>query len=250
MRKLFLGLVFATLLPCMAQAQPKPQPEPGAALTYSNKIEGLTLPPDAVVNFDESFVRIVADCKGKVRWLVLGSSDKVKYYINPATPNEVIVGIPPTGGTISIFCNAVIGDVQTEFAQTTITIKGATPAPPVTPPVNPPGPPGPPAPPADVALPLHVSIIDDPAVRTPEARAVIEDKALRDKLKAKKAIVRVYSINDTETLRAKGFDRVIGSYKPPILIVTDDKGKALILGTLPASSAELEKALAAYTGGQ
>jgi hypothetical protein len=205
MRQIYGFACVLLLVVAMARADDASQASKAAA---QNEVTGLKLPAPQTVNYDEGFVSLSADCKGTVKWLVLSTSAKVKFKVNPSTPNDIDIAVPPYESTITVFCVGVIEGKMTEFARTDVTIKG-------------PAPPGPgPAPnptPSDVKGPFHLSVIEDPAKRTNEIKAVIESADMRDKLKAKQVTVRIYTATDP-VLAQKKFDAVLQKYGAPVMI--------------------------------
>jgi hypothetical protein len=211
--------------------------QPARDAPPANEVAGLKLPAPQKVNYDEGFVTLKADCKGTVKWLVLSTSAKIKFKVNSGTPNEIDIAVPPYEAAITVFCIGVIDGKQTDFARTDVAVEG-------------PAGPGPtPAPiPPDVKGPFHLSIIEDPLKRTEAIKGIVDNPALFKQLRDKKVTPRVYTVNDP-VLKTKKFDAVLTKYGAPMLILQDDNGKALVIGSLPASSAELLKLVGPYVGG-
>jgi hypothetical protein len=207
-------------------------------ITAPNEVAGLKLPAAQTVNYDEGFISLTADCKGTVKWLVLSTSVKVKFKVNPATPNDIDVAVPPYESGITVFAIGVVEGKQTDFARTDITVKG---------PAGP-GPPPTPIPP-DVKGPFHLSIVEDPTKRTDAIRNVIESNELRTTLKNKQVALRVYTTTDPE-VKEKKFDAVLQRFGAPLMVLQDDNGKGLVIGPLSQDVPSLLKLLVPYIGGQ
>lgn len=217
LRFLSMLILVTSLFTSTAMAQiPKAPP---AVVSASNEVDGLKLPPNQTVPFDEGFVSLHAVTTGTVQWLVLSTNQKVKYKVNPATPNDIDVGISPYPGTITVFAIAVVNGKLTEYARTDITITGA-------------GPPTPPAPVA-FALPLHLSYIVDPTKQTDAIKSILESSSLRTQLANKQVLVRQYNINDP-IVTQKNFTAVLQKYGAPMLILQDNTGRAIVISALPA----------------
>lgn len=209
--------------------KPAPPPKKPAELAGPNEVPGLKLPLPLQVASDEGFVTVVAECTGTVKWLVFSTAPKVKFNISPATPNEITVAVPCSRAIVTIYCIGLIDGKQTDFVFTEITVTGKDPGP---------GPPDTPNPPADIKQPLHLSIVEDPTKRTDSARALLGDTELFKQLADKQVIVRVYTINDP-ILRELQFLPQLEKYGAPLMILSDDTGKALYTGKLPLDKASL-----------
>ncbi len=212
-------------------------------LDSGNEVPGLKLPASQTVEYDEGFTTLKAECAGPVKWLVLSTAPKVKFKISATTPKEIDIGIPPYKCVITVFAVGYVSNKFTGFARTDLTINGPPqPAPPD------PNPDPTPDPKPDVKTPLHLTIIDDPAARTPATAKVINSQDMRNALKAKKILIRVYSKNDPE-IKTKKFETVLQKYGTPMVILQDNTGKGLIIGKLPATSDEVLKLVGPYVGG-
>jgi hypothetical protein len=123
---------------------------------------------------------------------------------------------------------------------------GATPTPSPTP--------GPsPAPtPVPVAQTLWITVIEESAQRTPAQAAVITSKAVADLVKAKSHHWRVADQNAKDESGAVPAD--LAGYiqhaagKLPYIALTDQAGKIIYEGALPATEAELVSLLKKYGG--
>lgn len=236
--------LFVTTISAQAPQQPNTPAAPAAASTQ-NVVAGLTLPASQTVNYDEGFVSLTAECKGTVKWLVLSTTARVKFKVNAETPNYIDVAVPPQEGSIAVFCVGIVDGKLTDIARTDITVRGppdptppvTPPAPPVTPPVTPPA-----------AGPLHLSIIEDPQNRTQAIRGILDNTALVAQLRAKNIIVRTYAMNDP-VLATKNFTAIVQRYGAPTLILQDNTGRALVLGSLPATPAALLQQLTPFVPG-
>ena len=136
----------------------------------SNKVEGLEIPPDTEVSPDEGFVALQATAKGSVKWLVISQS-KVKFLTNDAA-NTIIISVPQNG-SINVFAVALVENKLTDFAKTTITVKGNN----VDPKPNPNIDPKPDPKPSN--LPLHVTFVFDVNENTPDIAALLNSQDLR-----------------------------------------------------------------------
>lgn len=246
MLRFLTALVVATTLLISGAPAQAPDAKTVPAVVKINEVSGLKLPASQTVNFDEGFVSLHADTTGTVKWLVLSTSHKVKYKVNPATPNDIDVAIPPYAGAVTVFAIAAVNGQLTDYARTDITITG----PPEPPPAPGPGPNPPPTPgptPA-VSLPLHLSFIEDPTKRTDAIKSVIESTTLRGQLTAKGIKVRQYTINDP-LIAQKNFTAALQKYGAPLMILQDNTGRALVISALPADQAALLKLISPYVAG-
>lgn len=248
----FIGAASVTAQVPVVPAQPPAAvaKQPAAAAAES----ALELPADQTVEADEGFVTITAKTKAKqVRWLVvaMAGNGKVKYLPVDLT-NSVVVSIPSAPGTvIAVFAVANVDGQLTDFARTTITVKGG----PVTPPgpPNPPGPnpPGPVTPPAPVTGALHVTFVVDLGKTTPATAQILNSASLREKITKGGAYFRLYDAGSPVVSR-KRIDAVykrVGS--PAMLLVQDDSGRVLAAEAVPATEqAILESIERAAAGGK
>jgi hypothetical protein len=222
-----LSAVICVLLLCTA----------ASAQNLPNSVTGLKLPDPQTVSFDDGLISLHADCKGPVKWLVSSTSPKLKYKINPGTPNDIDIGIPPYEGVITVVCIGIVNNALTDYASTDIIVKGP----------NQPGPtpspnPGPTQ--ADVKLPLKLIVVYDPAKTSVEAMHLLDD--LRPKLDPSKIKMTVYNNNDP-ALTQGDFPLVLKNYPLPLLVLKDNTGAALVIGQLPADMPSLLKLIAPYT---
>ena len=203
----------------------------------SNEVAGLKLPAPKTVEYDAQFITVTAETKGAVKWLVLSTSQKLKYKVHKEDGNEVDVGIPPEESVITIFAIALVDGKMTDYARTDITVKG------------PPGPGPAPNPPASVVkLPLHVTIVEDPTKRTPEIRDIIDSAPLRAQLESQKCITRVYSKNDPKLVE-KGIDKLVATMTMPVLIIQDSDGRLLFSDRLPLTQSGVLNVVAKVLAG-
>lgn len=221
---LVLGLVLLFGSVRAAESDPKSAPPPPLPPSAGNVVPGLALPGPQTVNYDDQFITVTATCKGDIQWLVLSTSDTIKYKIAKGQTAEIDVGIPPTECLITLFAVGLVDGKMTPFARTDITVKG-------------PAPPGP-APstlPSNIKLPLHLTIIEDPAKRTDAIKTVIESVQLRQQLQQKNTIMRIY-VNNDPMIAAKKMDTLLTKYSLPLMVLQDSTG-ALVAQpvTLPAT---------------
>ncbi len=235
---LLLGLA----LPSFSQVPTNP-PTTETVGASSNKADGIELPPDQTVKFDEGFVTLQANCKGTVKWLVI-SATKIKYFTLPS--NGIIVSIPPQGGLITVFAVGLVDGKLTDFARTSITVSGGST--PVTPPVGPVTPPGP-NPPAPTAN-MHVTFIVDLNNTTPAMGQIINSQKIREAITTRNAYYRLYDASSS-TLKDKGLDKVVTSGGgAPIIIVQSASGNVVSSLKMPGTEAEVLQYLTRVLGGQ
>ncbi len=230
---LIFSLLFGMAFPTFSQTGSQPSPEAVPGITASgNKIDGLELPPDQTVGYDEGFVTIQAKCKGEVKWLVI-SNVKIKYFTLNAS-NTVIVSVPPQGGVVTVFAVGLVEGKLTEFAKTIITVNGS---------VNPPGPnpPGPNPPP--VGAPSNVTFIIDLNNSNPSFGQIINSQKIRDVVTSKNAIYRLYDPQNP-ILKTKGLTETIdGLGGAPVIIIQSSNGDIIAKVKMPATEAEVLKTL-------
>lgn len=245
MKKLFLLLLFFSY-PFLNYTSNELNASTPPVITL-NEVDGLKLPPNQKVDVNEGFITISADCKGTVKWLVLSTAVKVKYKIHPAVPNEVTIAITNSTNSenysIFVYAIAQVDGKLTNFAKTEIAVivSGNEPKPKPTPdPI--------PQPPNNISFPLHLSIIEDPIKRTPDIRAIIDSRELREKLLSKRVLTRVYSVNDP-ILSDLQFTQSIKQFGTPLIILQDKNGKGLIIQKLPLNIQEILKIISKFVGG-
>lgn len=213
-----------------------------APFSSGNVVPGLKLPAPQTIDSEESFITIQAESTGTVKWLVLSTSVKLKTKIHRSTPNEIDIGIPKYQSVIVVYAVALVNGKFTEFARTDITVNGS-------PMPQPPEPTPPPKPTPDVVkLPLHFSVIEDPANRTPAIGKIITSVSLRTKFKPKQVLMRVYTTKDEE-ITAKKFNDALKTYGTPMFILQDGNGKGLLVDKLPATEEDVLRLIGPYVGG-
>jgi len=236
---LLLGLA----LPTFSQSPTTVLPVSEPAGASSNKADGIELPPDQTVKFDEGFVTLQANCKGNVKWLVI-SATKIKYFTLP-TNNTIVISVPPQGGQITVFAVGLVDGKLTDFARTSIVVTGGST--PVTPP-NPPNPPGP-NPPGPTAN-MHVTFVVDLNATTPALGQLLNSQKVREAITTRNAYYRLYDAN-SGVLKEKGLDKVVASGGgPPMIIVQNAAGAVVSTTKMPGTEAELLQYLAKVLGGQ
>jgi hypothetical protein len=236
---LLLGLA----LPSFSQAPTTVLPVSEPASASSNKTDGIELPPDQTVKFDEGFVTLQATCKGSVKWLVI-SATKIKYFTLP-TNNTIVISVPPQGGLITVFAVGLVDGKLTDFARTSISVSGGST--PITPP-NPPNPPvpNPPGPTAN----MHVTFVVDLNAATPALAQILNSQKVREAITTRNAYYRLYDAN-SGVLREKGLDKVVAaSGGPPVIIVQNANGAVVSNLKMPGTEAEVLQYLAKVLGGQ
>jgi hypothetical protein len=197
-----------------------PVPMPQAP---SGTSPAITLTPqDPKIRADEGFLLIEAKTTGKlVRWIVLGDT-KVKYAV---LDKSVVVSIPATGGTISVYAYTALGDEPSPPALTQITVEPVAPPPNPSPPPSP-TPPTPPAPATWATGALNVIVVDDSRQRTkfPYMAGILSSRPLRDSItKAGHRFVTL-DINDPAIDQFKLRPHVLVAGGPPALLIENSQG--------------------------
>ena len=231
--KIFSSLIVLLLLAMTAFAQnssPKSESNLLAPtidkLASSAKVDGLELPPDQTVAGDEGFVTLQAKTKGSVKWLVV-SGVKVKYVTTP--DNSIIVSVPPTGGTITVFAVALVDGKLTDFARTNIIV------------TNLPGPnPNPnPGPGPIVTTGLHVTFFVDLNNTTADIAGILNSQSLRNAITTKGNFFRYYDIR-SPIVTQKKLDSVVqktgGSF---VIIVQRNDGAVVLAEQMPRTEQEV-----------
>lgn len=94
----------------------------GVLINYcyaQNKVNGLELPPDTVVEATKKTISIEAKCNGLVKWFV-ASTKKTTYKLNEAK-KTIEINLPDSG-SIQIAAIGITDQGTTDFASTKITI--------------------------------------------------------------------------------------------------------------------------------
>jgi len=231
-KKLFLAVVlcFSLLLPAFAEDKP-PAPNPpdppkvAAAGRPLNKVTGLTLPADIIVNDDEGFVKVEAVAESSVSWLVL-SETKVKYVV--LSDKAIIVSIPKVdrgSALISVFAVATVAGKTTPFASTTITVN-STAAKIQDPPT--------PEQPVNKNL-IVIFVIDEDSV-TPAEAAILNSATMRKGVEDRThKPIKIYDLK-AKVVRDKKLDGFVKqSGGTPTLIVMDSTGVVKYAKHMPNS---------------
>ena len=239
-RLLSCVLLLGLALPSFSQTPtPTNAPIPDTVLGASgNKSDGIELPVDQTVRFDEGFVTLQATCKGNVKWLVI-SATKIKYFTLP-TNNTIIISIPPQGGLITVFAVGLVDGKLTDFARTSITVNGGT-----TP--NPPGPnpPGPNPPQAN----MHVTFVVDLNATTPALGQILNSQKVREAITTRGAYYRLYDAK-SGVLKEKGLDKVLAAGGgAPMIIIQNNAGAVVGSTKMPGTEAEVLQYLGQVLGG-
>lgn len=208
-----------------------------APLSAATKVDGLELPADQTINYDEGFVNLQAKCSGEVKWLVI-SSVKVKYVTVPQ--NSIIISIPTQPGiTVSVFAVGLVGGKMTEFAKTNITVSGNTP----------PGPGPAPNPPVPATGPLHFTFLVDMNNTTPELAQIINSQNVRQAI-TKGGYFRLYDLK-SPIVQQKKLDSVVQKVGGnAILVVQRNDGVVVTSQTIPKTEAEIIQLVNRLIGGQ
>jgi len=231
----FTLLLFALALPSYAQESKEPKTVKESPKTVDapvppaspSKVEGLELPPDMSVGFDEGFISLTAKCSGPVKWLVV-SAVKVKYQTIPQN-NSIIISVPPAGGLVTVFAIGVVDGKLTEFARTNVNIT----APLAT---------GPEAGPKGVAPvvegPLHVTFLIDMDTATPTMAQLLNSPTLRQGISAK-GHFRVYDIKDKIVAGKKLTPFVTKVGGSAVMIVQRNDGVVISAVAIPNTEADI-----------
>jgi len=216
---------------------PPTAPSPAGLAASPNKVEGLELPADQTVGFDEGFVNVTAKTKGDVRWLVI-SGVKVKYVTVDST-KSVIISVPPQGGVVTVFAIANIDGKMTDFARMNITVSGGGPGP---------GPgPGPVDPAPKGAM--HVTFLIDMNNSTPQLAALMNSKGLRDGITGKGNFFRLYDLKNPVVAQRKldGVAQRVGGNA--VMVVQRADGLVVAAQKIPATEAEILAVVSRAAGG-
>lgn len=233
---LLLGLA----LPSFSQVPTIPSTIEQSLGASSNKTDGIELPPDQNVKFDEGFVTLQATCKGNVKWLVI-SATKIKYFTLP-TNNTIIISVPPQGGLITVFAVGLVDGKLTDFARTSITISSAGPTPNPNPNPNPN--------PAPVPASAHVTFVVDLNNATPALGQILNSQKVREAITTRGGYYRLYDAQST-VLKEKGLDKVVAAGGgAPIIIVQNANGQVVSSLKMPGTEAEVLQYLGKVLGGQ
>lgn len=237
MKKIILASLFFVCSLGLVYGQELARPVQSVA-----KVDGLELPPDQTVSFDEGFVTVKAKCAGEVKWLII-SPTRVKYV--PIPDNEIILSIPPQKGTnITVFAVGLVNGKLTEFARTNILVDGGPPVP-VPPGPNPPGPvPPPPLP----TKGIHVTFLSDFDNMTPELAIVLNSQNINNFIKSKDGFQRNYDFKNP-TVAQKKLDQVVARVGgSSVLVLQDNSGVVLLAQPIPRTEADVLAVLRTYLG--
>jgi hypothetical protein len=226
---LLLGLAFPTFSQVpSAQIPSSAQPSLEALAASSNKADGVELPADQTVKFDEGFVTLQATCKGQVKWLVI-SATKIKYFTLP-TSNTIIVSIPPSGGLITVFAVGLVDGKITDFVRTSITVTAVPAAP---------GPAGPVFGPAAAAAAMHVTFVVDLNNATPALAQILNSQKIKEAITTRNAFYRLYD-TQSPVLKEKGLDKFVAQGGgAPMVIVQKNDGNVIDRRKIPATEADV-----------
>lgn len=225
-----------------------------------SEVTDLKLPNSFEVDFDEMFVDVAADCKGPVTWLVVSTSEKIKYKLAREGDTTITVGIPPHECVISVFCVGFVDGHFTNWARTDITVHAQNPQPP--PPDKPqPGPaptptPTPPAPqptPVPVGARLQYTVIENAQARTYETKTIIESPTVRQAI-GPTNIFRVRDASDPLVATFVAFLQKHSIPTPALFVQINDGTRTpkppLWVGPLPRTEAEMVALVQRLQGGR
>jgi len=232
--KLLLLLVFG-FAAVFAYAQDDEAQFAAPFVAAKNEAAGIKLPAPYVIKASEQWTDITAECKGPVSWLVLSTTEKVKY--KKRTPNTITVGIPNKTCVITIYAIGLVDAKQTSFVRTDISVDdGTAPRPP----------PGPGPSPGPVKGTVHITIIEDAAQRAPELAAILDSPTIGQKLPTPDFQLHLLSAQSPVT-KAKGFDKKIEEAvkqygpKPAWVVLQNVNGQVLLTAPVPKTEDELVK---------
>ena len=195
----------------------------------ANKVEGLEIPPDMEVSSDEGFIALQATAKGSVKWLVISQS-KVKFLTND-TANTIIISVPQNG-QINVFAVALVESKLTDFAKTTITVKGTKPDP--KPDIDPKPDPNP----KPTSLPLHVTFVFDVNENTPDIANVLNSQEFRKLVSDNKSFLRVYDVT-SDVVKNKKLDTLLPKVGTNnMMVVQSADGELLYASPIPKTDKE------------
>ena len=224
MLKYFLSLIFVFFFAITAVAQ-----------DLSNKVEGLELPPNQIVNYDEGFVNVQAKSKGIVKWLVVSLEGKVKYIVGA---NSVIVGVPINGGIVTVYAVALVDNKLTDFVSCNIVVKT---------PVDPSKP--------DVTLtapkpqePMHVSFVMDFSTASPETIKMLNSPTLKKFITEAGCHFRILD-SRSSTASSRKLDTIVNRLGGPSLIIQKGDGSlAIPAQRMPKTEEEIIKVIKSLRG--
>ena len=220
-------LIFTTI--SLAQIPIPTVSNPLPTTTLSAKVEGLELPEDITVASSEGFMLVQAKSKGKVKWLVVSQS-KVKYVANEET-NSLVVAVPQSG-TVSIFAVSLVDSKLTEFAKTSITVKGTKPVDPV-----------------DPVEGVHVTFLFDFNNSNSELATILNSKSIRDEITKTKSYYKVYDIA-SPIVKNKKLDTLLEKTGNSLFIVQSSDGTVLHYSAIPKTEKEVLDVLTKITKGE
>lgn len=224
-----------------------------------SEVPDLKLPKSFEADFDDMFVDVTAECKGPVTWLVVSTSEKIKYKLAKEGDPVVTVGIPPRECVISVFCVGFVEGRFTNWARTDIFVHAQNPQPPPEPaPAPQPAPaPGPQPQPQPMPIPvgsrLQYTIIEDPRARTFETKSIIESPTVRQAIGATN-VFRVKDAADPLVATFLAFlqKRQVGL--PALFVQINDGTRTpkppLWFGPLPRTEAEMVALVQRLQGGR
>jgi len=237
----FKNLSYAVILVCLisfslSAAEPQifqlPKDAPVVPTNNkANKVDGLEIPADMEVAADEGFVALQATTKGTVKWLVISQS-KVKFLTND-TANTIIISVPQSG-QINVFAVALVENKLTDFAKTTLIVKGTN----VDPKPDPKPNPDPKPDPKPTGLPLHVTFVFDVNENTPDIAAVLNSQDLRKVVSENKSFLRVYDVN-SDVVKNKKLDTLLPKVGGNnIMVIQEADGTLLYASPIPKNDKE------------
>ncbi len=234
LKKISYSVIMSLILATFAQAQDIP----ADALAANAKVDGLELPADQTVNYDEGFINIQAKCKGDVKWLII-SNQKVKYLVGSQT-NSIVISVPPLDkSVVNVFAVGLVDGKLTEFARTNITVNGGNPSPNPNPPGPGPGPGPNPNPNPNTGGPLHVTFFVDLNSTTPELAQILNSQTLRTQITSKGNFFRFYDIK-SPIVAQKKLDAVLAKVGgSAVLVIQRNDGVILAAQAVPRTEAEI-----------
>jgi hypothetical protein len=223
-----------------------------------SEVTDLNLPKNFEVDYDEMFVDISAECKGPVTWLVVSTSEKIKYKLAKDGDTTVTVGVPPHECVISVFCVGFVDGHFTNWARTDVYVHGpqAPPGPQPTPGPQP-QPQTPPQQTHPMPLPvgsrLQYTIIEDVRARTYQTKSIIESPNVRQAI-GPTNIFRVRDVSDPVVATFIAFIQKKQVPLPALFVQINDGTRTpkppLWYGPLPHTEAEMIALIQSLQGGR
>lgn len=230
MKKLFFAPLFLAVLTVCGHAQDKTPFLKAPKAMAGPKVEGLELSPDMEITTKQRAVMIEAATKGKtVKWIVFNARAEAPVtYMEVPLAKSILIFPNDQEDVIFVLAYTSIGDLPTDPAKTTITVRGPPPKPKPKdedePDVKPdPLPPG---------VKIHVTMVFDHEKMTPKLAALENSKTLRDVLRTQGHKLHVLDVKQ-KVIDDADLRKYLAAHGPFTLIVQRDDGPVLWAGPLP-----------------